>query len=58
MRRSLLLAALLLAACQREEPVAAPTAEEAARLDEAEAMLNAAGNDEEPALGGTGSSED
>lgn len=46
MRKSLLFTALLLAACQREEQVPAPTAEEAERLDEAEAMLNAVGNEQ------------
>jgi hypothetical protein len=46
MRKSLLIAALLLAACQREEPVAPPTADETERLDEAEAMLNAVGNED------------
>ena len=55
MRRSLLAALLLLAACGREEPVAAPTAEEAERLDAAEAMLNDF-NEEGPAPDGTGPS--
>ena len=39
MRLILLCLALPLAACQ-DEPAAAPTAEENARLDEAEAMLD------------------
>lgn len=40
MRLLALLTLLTLAACQRDAPPA-PTAAEAARLDEAEAMLNA-----------------
>jgi predicted small lipoprotein YifL len=55
MRRSLLAALLLLAACGREEPVAAPTAEEAERLDAAEAMLNDL-DEEGPPPGGDGPS--
>ena len=47
MRKSLL-ALLLLAGCDREERPPAPTAEESARLDDAEAMLNGL-NEEGPA---------
>jgi hypothetical protein len=46
MRQTVLLIALLLAACADERPPA-PTAEENRQLDEAEAMLNdAAGNEQ------------
>jgi len=46
MRLALPLFALLLAACDDQRPPA-PTVEESAQLDEAEAMLNeAAGNDQ------------
>ena len=37
---------LMLAACQDERPPV-PTAEESERLDEAEAMLNEAGNEQD-----------
>jgi hypothetical protein len=37
---------LLLAACNREEQPQAPTAEEADRLNDAEAMLNSLANEE------------
>ena len=47
MRKSLL-ALLLLAGCDREDRPPAPTAEESARLDDAEAMLNDL-NEEGPA---------
>ena len=47
MRKSLIIAALLLAACSDGRPPA-PTAEENQRLDEAEAMLNEAANEEGP----------
>jgi hypothetical protein len=46
--RVLLLAALLLCACRKEEP-AAPTAEQSAQLNDAEDMLNNAANEEGPA---------
>jgi len=49
MIRSLAPLLLLVAACQREEQPAPPTAEEADRLDDAEAMLNTLGNEEGPA---------
>ena len=48
MRNSLFLSLVLLAACGREERPPAPTAEESARLDDAEAMLNGL-NEEGPA---------
>ena len=44
MRKSVLLIALLLVACGEDRPPA-PTAEENRQLDEAEAMLNEAGNE-------------
>jgi hypothetical protein len=48
MKTALPLLLLLLAACHDERPPA-PTAEESARLDEADAMLNeAAGNEQAP----------
>ena len=56
MRNIVLLAALLLAACGRESEVPAPTAEQAERLDEAEAMLDGL-NEEGPAPGGDGPSD-
>jgi len=40
---------LLLAACQREEKVEAPTSAETERLNDAEAMLNDLANEEGPA---------
>jgi uncharacterized protein YcfL len=45
--RTILLAALLLCACRKEQP-AAPTAEQSTQLNEAEDMLNAAANEEGP----------
>ena len=48
MKKSLLLAMLLLTSCNREERPAAPTAEEADRLNDAEAMLNSLANEEGP----------
>ena len=48
MKNSLILAALLLTACNREEQPQAPTAEEADRLNEAEAMLNGLANEQGP----------
>ena len=48
MKNGLILAALLLTACNREEQPQAPTAEEAARLNDAEAMLNGLANEEGP----------
>ena len=57
MRKSLCLALLLLlAGCDREERPPAPTAEESARLDDAEAMLNQF-NEEGPAPDGAGPSD-
>ena len=44
-----LIAALLLCACDRAERPEAPTAAEAERLNEAEAMLNGLANEEGPA---------
>ena len=49
MKRTLVLAALLLTACNREEQPEAPTAAEAERLNDAEAMLNELANDGAPA---------
>ena len=49
MRKILILAALLLTSCKREEQPQAPTAEEADRLNDAEAMLNGLANEEGPA---------
>ena len=49
--RMFLVFPLLLSACRSEEPVAPPTAAEAAQLDAVEAELNALGNDEGPASG-------
>ena len=46
MRFALPLLLMLLAACQDERPPA-PTAEESARLDEADAMLNEAAENEQ-----------
>ena len=48
MKKILLLSTLLLAACNREERPAAPTAEQADRLNDAEAMLNSLTNEEGP----------
>jgi hypothetical protein len=45
-RKSLCFVLLLLGACEREEQVPAPTQEEAERLNEAEAELNALGNED------------
>ena len=44
MRKTIVLIALLLTACGEDRPPA-PTAEENRQLDEAEAMLNEAGNE-------------
>ena len=49
MKRTLVLAALLLTACNREEQPEAPTAAEAERLNDAEALLNELANEEAPA---------
>jgi nitrous oxide reductase accessory protein NosL len=49
MKRSMLVLALLLAACDREERPESPTPAEAQRLDDAEAMLNGLANEEGPA---------
>ena len=49
MKRTFLLIALLLAACEREEKPEAPTAAETERLDRAEEMLNGLANEEGPA---------
>ena len=46
--RIFLVLPLLFSGCRSEEPVAAPTAAEAAQLDAAEAELNALGNGEGP----------
>jgi hypothetical protein len=46
MRRSLLLAASLLIACNREEQPQSPTTAESERLNDAEAMLNTLANEE------------
>ena len=48
MRFALPLLMLMLAACQDERPPA-PTAEQSARLDEADAMLDNLANEEGPA---------
>ncbi|MCW3798376.1 hypothetical protein OMW55_11230 [Sphingomonas sp. BN140010] len=48
MRTTLLLTLTLLSACGRNERPPAPTAEESRRLDQAEAELNALGNEEGP----------
>lgn len=53
MKKSVLLATLLLAACSRKEQPEAPTAAESRRLDEAEDMLNALANEEGAAPEGT-----
>jgi hypothetical protein len=53
MTKILLVAMLLLTACNREERPEAPTAAEAERLDEAEEMLNALANEEGAAPEGT-----
>jgi len=47
---------LLLTACNREEQPQAPTAEEADRLNDAEAMLNSLANEEGPEDFSTGPS--
>jgi hypothetical protein len=44
--RLALSALVLLAACDRDERPAPPTAEESRRLDDAESMLNALANEE------------
>jgi nitrous oxide reductase accessory protein NosL len=49
MKHLILLFALFLAACHREEKPEAPTPAEAERLDQAEAMLNGLANEEGPA---------
>ena len=56
MKRSILLLALFLVACGREERPEAPTPAEAERLNDAEAMLNGLANEEGPAPEGTGPS--
>jgi hypothetical protein len=48
MRQIFLAAALLMAACNREQQPEAPTADEAERLNDAEAMLNGIANEEGP----------
>ena len=53
MKKILLLSALLLAACSREDRPEAPTAAESERLDEAEDMLNQLANEEGAAPEGT-----
>jgi len=49
MKKPILIAALLLTACNQEERPEAPTPAEAERLDQAEAMLNRLANEEGPA---------
>ena len=46
MKRTVLLATLLLTPCHREEQPEAPTAAESERLNEAEDMLDALANEE------------
>ena len=46
--RMAIAALLMLAACNREEQPAPPTAEEADRLNDAESMLNGLANEEGP----------
>ena len=53
MKKILLLGALLLTACNREDRPEAPTAAESERLDEAEDMLNDLANEEGAAPEGT-----
>ena len=53
MKKILLLGALLLASCDREERPEPPTAAESDRLDEAEEMLNQLANEEGAAPEGT-----
>ena len=53
MKKILLLAVLLLGACNREEQPKPPTAAEAERLDEADDMLNDLANEEGAASEGT-----
>ena len=53
MKKSLVAATLLLAACNREEQPQAPTAAESERLNDAEAMLNELANEEGAAPEGT-----
>jgi hypothetical protein len=49
MKQMLLVAAILISACNREEQPQAPTTEESDRLNDAEAMLNGLANEEGPA---------
>jgi hypothetical protein len=49
MRATFCLLLLLLTACNRDEKPEAPTAAEAERLNQAEAMLNGLANEEGPA---------
>lgn len=51
MRLWLIMASLMMAGCQRDQRPPAPTAQEAAQLDNAEADLNSLGNDEGPPSG-------
>jgi hypothetical protein len=53
MKRIFFVPALLLIACNREEQPEAPTAAEAERLNDAEAMLNDLAKEEGPAPSGT-----
>ena len=48
MKQIIFLAALMLAACNREEQPQAPTSAESERLDDAEEMLNQLANEESP----------
>jgi hypothetical protein len=48
MEKYLLLAALLLSSCNREEQPQGPTAAESRQLNDAEAMLNQLANEEGP----------
>ena len=53
MKQTILLASLLLTACDSEEQPQAPTAAESERLNEAEAMLDQLANEEGAAPDGT-----
>ena len=55
MKRSLVVLALVIAACDRDRPPA-PTAEQSNQLDEAEAMLNELANEKGPEANAPGPS--